>query len=183
MKPIDFIKIAIKDYKGVGAITLSSKHTIGKILKEFKPQYKYIVEYGAGNGVITKEILNILPPDGRIVAIELNDNLMKELITIKDPRLTILHKNVIDISRDLSALGLPRIDAVISGIPFSFLKPAERREVMKNTSTGLADGGRFILYQTSLLMLGLLKKNFKKVRYYLELRNMPPYFIMIGERS
>ena len=73
MKPIDFIKIAMKDYKKVGAITLSSRHTIRRVLRGLKPGYKYIVEYGAGNGVVTKEILKHLPADGRVVAIELNE--------------------------------------------------------------------------------------------------------------
>lgn len=182
MKPIDFIKIAIKDYKRVGAITISSKHTIKRIIKELKPGCKYIVEYGAGSGVITKEILKILPSDGRVIALELNYNLFKALSGIKDKRLTPLYKNVIQVSRDFLPFGLPRIDAVISGIPFSFLKKAERKEVVKNTHDGLAEGGRFIVYQTSLLALPILKKNFKKVRYRLELRNLPPYFIMMGEK-
>lgn len=182
MRPIDFIKIAVKDYKGVGAITISSKHTVKRIIKELKPEYKYIVEYGAGNGVITREILNILPSDGKLVALELNSKLFASLSDIDDKRLIALHKNIIDVSRDFSSLGLPRIDAIISGIPFSFLKTAERKEVIKNTHDGLIGGGRFIVYQTSLLILGLLKKNFRKVRYRLELRNLPPYFIMVGEK-
>ena len=65
---LNFIKTAIKDFK-VGALTPSSKYVVKKIIKEIKPEYKYIVEYGPGDGVITKEILKILPQDGRLVVI------------------------------------------------------------------------------------------------------------------
>ncbi|MDP3696810.1 MAG: rRNA adenine N-6-methyltransferase family protein [Candidatus Taylorbacteria bacterium] len=182
MRSIDFIKIALKDYKTIGAVTLSSKYAVRRIIKQLKPNHKYIVEYGAGNGVITREILKVIPSDGKVVAIELNNHLFKKLLEIKDRRLLSLHKNVVDVSRDFSSLGLPKIDAVISGIPFSFLKSLERKEVIKNTYAGLTDGGQFIVYQTSLLLLPLLKKFFKKTSYRLELRNIPPYFIMIGEK-
>jgi len=182
MKPIDFIKIAVKDYQKVGAVTISSKHTIKRVLKALKPEYKYIVEYGAGSGVVTKEILNLLPSDGRIVAIELNENFVKELSKIKDDRLTVLHGDVVKISKDFSKLGLPRVDAVISSIPASFLKPSERRELISNTFAGLTSGGRLIIYQYSLLLLPILKRVFKKVNYSLVLRNLPPYFVMIAEK-
>lgn len=182
MKPIDFIKIVIKDYKTIGAITLTSKQTIKRIVKEIKPEYKYIVEYGAGNGVITSEILKKIPSDGRVVAIEINEPLFKKLSELKDPRLTVLRGNIIDISENMQSLGLPRIDAVISGIPFSFLKAADRKNVLEKTAEALAPGGRFIIYQTSLLVLPKLKKLFKRTRYSLELRNIPPYFVMIAEK-
>ena len=78
MNPINFLKIAFRDYKRVGAVTITSKYTIRRVLRALKPEYKYIVEYGAGNGAITREILNTLPPDGKLVAVELNDDLIKE---------------------------------------------------------------------------------------------------------
>src|SRR3989344_5957460 len=133
MKSIDFIKIAIKDYKNVGAIATTSKYTINKVLKGLKPEYKYIIEYGAGSGVFTKEILNILPYDGKIIAIEMNSNFLKVLSKIKDDRLIVLSGDVTKISRDFSQLGLPRVDVIISGIPISFLQPLARKELIKNT--------------------------------------------------
>ena len=182
MKPIDFIKIAVKDYKKVGAVTISSRHTIRRVLKGLKPEYKYIVEYGAGNGVITQEILKALPSDGTLAAIELNSRLFTELSKIKDKRLEVIHGNVLKISKDFSQLGLPRVDAVISSMPITLLNKAERKELIENTYQGLADGGRFIVCQYSLLVLPVIKKKFKKVDYSLELRNLPPYFVMIGEK-
>lgn len=182
MKPIDFIKIAVRDYKTVGAVTLSSKHVVKRIVKQLKPEYKYIIEYGSGSGVITKEILRLIPKDGKVIAVELNPHLFKELKKIDDSRLVALNKNIVDVAEDFSGLGLPRIDAVISGIPFSFISKDKRRVLILNTHDSLTMGGRFIVYQTSLLMLPPIKRLFHKVRYFLELRNLPPYFIIIAEK-
>lgn len=182
MKPIDFIKIAIKNYKKVGAITVSSRHAVTRIISALKPEYKYIIEYGAGNGVITKAILNSLPGDGKVVAIEINKELFSELTKIRDSRLDVFNEDILRVSKHLADLGLPRIDAVISGIPLSFLKSRQRKELIQNTSQNIAERGKFILYQTSLIILPVLKKYFKKVTYKLELRNLPPYFIMVAEK-
>ena len=183
MKSMDFLKVAIRDYKKVGAITLSSRYTIRRVLKGLKPEYKQIVEYGAGNGVVTKEILKALPSDGKVVAIELNDELFEELSKIKDDRLILMHGDVLKISEDLRKLGLPRVDAVISNIPTTLFGPEQKKELVRNTYSGLEEGGRFIVYQYSLLIWPILKDVFKKASYSIELRNLPPYFVMIGEKS
>jgi len=182
LKPIDFIKIAIRDYKKVGAITISSKHTIDMVLKALKPEYKYIVEYGAGNGVMIKEILKKLPKDGKIIGIELNKSLFRELKKIKDPRFMPLNGDVAALINDLETLGLPRIDAIVSSIPLSFLKNDQRKKLIVETAKAITKGGRFIVYQYSLLVVPIMKKAFKKVSYSLELRNIPPYFVMVGEK-
>ena len=118
-----------------------------------------------------------------MVAIELNKELFTEISKVNDARLRLIHGNVVQISKNLSRLGLPRIDAVISSLPMALFNKIERKELIKNTYEGLNHGGRFIVCQYSLLVLSLLKKNFKKIHYSLELRNLPPYFVIIGEKQ
>lgn len=166
----------------VGAWFRSSRFVINKILKQLKPSYRYIVEYGAGDGVITQELLKRLPRDAKVIALEINKLLLEELRTIKDSRLVVLDASVVDMSKDFSKFGLPRIDAVISGIPFTFFSATVRKEIMQNTHDGLVPGGRFIVYQYSLLMYAHLKKAFPKRHFVYEPRNVLPYFIMVGEK-
>ncbi len=182
MKPIDFIKIAVKDYKKVGAVTITSPHTIRRVLKGLKPGSKYIVEYGAGNGVITKEILKTLPEDGKLVAIELHAPLLEKLSEIQDKRLIVINGDVLKESGDFNRLGLPTVDAVISSLPLALFSGKERKQLVEHTYKGLSEGGRFIICQYSLLALPLLKRVFKKINYSLELRNIPPYFVIVGEK-
>lgn len=182
MDNLNFIKTAIKDFK-VGALAPSSKYVVKKIIKEIKPEYKYIVEYGPGDGIITKEILKILPQDGILIAIELNRNFISELEKIKDKRLKIICGDAVKISENIDKLGLPRIDAIVSGIPCSILKPKERKELIKNTYDILAESGIFIIYQNIPLIFSELNKVFKKsISWHFEPRNFVPYFIMVAEK-
>ncbi|MBI2514981.1 hypothetical protein HYV91_02225 [Candidatus Wolfebacteria bacterium] len=180
---VKFLKAALQDYK-VGALTPSSKFVVRRILKELNPEYKFIVEYGAGDGVITKEILKILPRDGRLVAIELNGDFIGDLRNIEDERLIVIHDDVNNVCKKISQFGLPKIDVVISGIPFSLIKPKIRREIIKNTYNMVSSSGRLIIYQTSPLMLPHLKRFCgTNVRWFFEPRNLVPYFIMVGEKN
>lgn len=177
MNSIDFIKTAIKDYK-IGALTSSSRYVVEDVVRKIGPEHKYIVEYGAGDGIITKEILKCLPSNGRLVALELNKDFIQELKNIHDPRLVVMEEDVVGASREPNIFGLPRIDAVISGIPFTLFTSREREAVIRNTHALLSPNGIFVVYQYSPLVFSILKKFFNEVRISFEPRNFLPYFIM-----
>ncbi|MDE1919171.1 MAG: methyltransferase domain-containing protein [Patescibacteria group bacterium] len=183
MSKVHFLKTALQDYK-VGALTPSSPFVVRQIVKRLPRHSRAcIVEYGAGDGVITKALLEHMPRDGKLVAIEMNPHFVALLKKIHDPRLQVIHGNVLKVCNDLSNLKLPRIDAVVSGIPFSFFSPSEREFVAEHTFRNLSEHGRFILYQISPLMLPCLKRYFKKkVELSLEVRNFPPYVILAAEK-
>jgi phospholipid N-methyltransferase len=181
MKAIDFVKVALKDYK-VGALTKSSKYTVRAITNKVRPGHKLVVEYGAGDGVITRELLSRLPADAQVVAVELNKEFLDLLGGIKDDRLLVKGEDVLKLSESFSGSGIGQADAVISGIPFSFFSPATRAKIVRNTQRNLREGGVFIVYQYSPLMLPVLKKYFRRVTMTLEMRNMFPYFIMVAEK-
>ncbi len=179
---LNFFKIAIKDYK-VGALTRISKHVVKRIVKEIKPEYKYIVEYGAGDGVTTIEMLNALPKDGKLVAIDLNPNFIKELHKIQDPRLIIINGDIVELSKNLKALGVPEVHMVVSSVPFTMFNSTVRREVMENTYNCLNTGGKIVMYQYSPLMNSTIKKTFGNSTLSFEARNFPPVSIMVGEKK
>lgn len=182
MKTVEFLKIAAKD-RMVGAFTVSTRFVAKKVAEEIKPDHKFIVEFGAGNGIITKGLLKKIPADGRIAAIELNKEFMPYLARINDKRLTVISGDALKISRDFSRLGFPKIDAVISGMPLSLFEKRNREELIRNTARGIRNGGVFIVYQyTPFFALPLLKKYFKKVTNKFEPRNLPPYFVMAAEK-
>ena len=180
MTPINFLKTAIKDLK-VGAVMPSSKYAVRKILQEIKTGHKCILEYGAGDGVITREILKILPKNGRLIAIELNKEFVSHLNKIQDRRLTVIHNDVLNVISDWKKSG-DKIDLIISGIPFSFFKKSQREAIVRDTHKLLTKKSHFLVYQSSPLILPLLKKYFAKVKILFEPRNLPPYFIMVAEK-
>ena len=181
MNALDFIKTAVRDYR-VGAVIASSRFIAEQIAHEIKPDYEYIVEYGAGDGAITKEILARLPKRGKLIAVEINKNFLYELKNIEDGRLIIHGGDVRLLAQQLTHLGLPRIDAVVSGIPFSFLNSKERQEIVKRTHRALAPGGMFLVYQFSPFLVPLLKKYFSRVELRFAPLNFPPYFVMKAKK-
>ncbi len=177
MTPFKFLKIALTDYWIVAALMPTSKYAIRKILNQFRPEHRTVIEYGAGDGVITKEILRVLPADGKILAIELNPDLLAELQKIQDPRLEIWHGDVLDLIGSL-----PKSDVIISGIPFSQISHEKREAIIRQTAATLNEGGLFIAYQNSSIILKIMKRFFSQTKWYFEPRNFLPYFVLIGKK-
>ncbi len=181
MKNIEFLKTVAKDYR-IGAITISSRFTVEAVVKNIKRDAGLVVEYGAGEGKVTKKILEKLSPEGKLAAVEINENLLAHLRKIKDERLSIIEGDVVLLSEDFGHFGFSEADVAVSGVPLSFFKPKTREKIISNTAKNLSPEGRFIVYQYSPLVLPLLKKYFHQVKVEYVVRNLPPYFVMTAEK-
>lgn len=183
-----FFKEALKDYGEVGAWVPSSRYTVQRILQGLEPTDRFIIEYGAGDGVVTKTLLRRLPADGHVVAVEINRELAGELRRIGDHRLHVLEEDVRAVSRRLGSLGLPRIDAFVCGVPLStraLLDPeirAMQEEIIANSAAVLRPGGRFVFYQHTPVAIPTLKKFFSEVDWTFEPRNFLPYLVMVAKK-
>lgn len=180
----NFLKETAEDLRLVciPALGFSSKPAARRIARDITGEHKVVLEYGAGNGIITREILKQAHPSARVFAIELKDKLIRDLKKIDDPRLAIIHGDVKKTLRDLNKLDIKKVDAVISGIPFSFLKKPVREEIIKDTYNALKPGGIFIAYQVTPALLPILKKIFKKeAEWYIAPLNVA-MFVMIAQK-
>ena len=182
-KRLHFLRTAISD-RHVGAVTSSSKYVVKRTLKNLeRRKLKRVVEYGPGNGVMTKELLKRLPSDGRLLAVELNKNFVNVLNKISDQRLRVILGKIQDIAPNLKKYNISRVDAVVSSIPFSLLSGAERDRVTRDTFNSLAPGGSFtIFHQYSRLMRTHLEDYFKTVKVSFEPRNILPCFIIHAQK-
>jgi phospholipid N-methyltransferase len=181
MAAFQFLKTAIKDHK-VAAVTATSQAVVRRIVELLPEGSRCLLEYGPGDGAITRSLLAALPTDGRLVAFETNADFISALREIGDRRLTVVHADVREAMRDLSTFALPPADAIVSGIPFTLLRPEEREELVRHTARAIRPGGRFLVYQFSPLMVPVLRKHFAEVSIVFEPRNFPPYFIMCTEK-
>lgn len=166
----------------VAALTSSSRYVVGIVLERLPDQMHTVLEYGPGNGVMTKALLPRLIPEGKLIAIESNRQFVNALKQISDERLTICEGKIEHvINKKISHL--KGVNAVVSSIPFSHLKPADRFRVVAATETILAQGGDFIIFhQYSRLMLKPLQKYFRSVSVIFELRNVFPCFILHAKK-
>lgn len=179
-KLFSYFKVFMDD-KGVASVTPSSKYIVSKVLKAMDlKNNKFVIEYGAADGPMTRPILERLAPGGKIVAIELNETLHDHLCHIsKDPRFFPVRGDVRQVVNIAAEHGIKKgqADVIISGIPFAFLSGRGRHELLKDTADLLRPGGRFIAYQVTTHLIPLLKDYFSKVDTQFEIRNIPPHFV------
>ncbi len=174
---ITYIKNLIKDPR-VASVSPTSAHAIEKMLRgvDFS-QIDTMVEYGPGDGVITRELLQRLKPDARLFAIEVNEPFAKVLARTKDDRLTVIHGTAEDVHQMIAAHGIEEVDMVLSGIPFSLIKYRTRVKIISETRAILKPDGLFLVYQASIQVNGILKKFFKEVDVQYAWKNIPPLVI------
>lgn len=172
-----YFKVFMDD-KGVASVTPSSKYLVERVLKAMDVRgTKVVVEYGAADGVVTTGILQRLPQDAKLIAIELNDKLFEGLKKIEDPRLIPVNGDVREVVSICGRHGIAHADVIVSGIPFAFLSSRGRHELLKATHDLLKPGGRFVAYQVTTHLIGLLEEYFRKIRTQFEIRNIPPHFV------
>jgi phospholipid N-methyltransferase len=171
-----FLRTMLKDYK-VAAVSRSSNYAVRKILSniDWQNHNQTIVEYGPGDGVITREIAKRMK-GGRIIVVETNDRMVETLREIGDQKIDIEHQ---DVEKFLEEKKLKEVNA---GIPFSYMRQEKREKIVKETFNILKKNGYFVIYQNSTLMLPILKKHFSRVKTTFEPRNFLPYFIMKAEK-
>ena len=145
---------------------------------------KCIVEYGPGIGNITQALLKNIKTDAKILCFELNKDFCSFLDNkFKDKRLIVINDSAEKVDYYLKKYNLENIDYAISGIPFSLIEKENKKNIIRSTNNNLRQGGKFIVYQFSNGVKKYLDLYFNNVNTKLELRNLPPYFILACEKS
>jgi len=186
MDRLQFLLAAVRDFHHVGTLWPSSHAAAREIARAVGPGRRHIVEYGAGDGAVTAELLKVLAPEGKLLALEINEEFCDSLAEMGDDRLTVRRRDIVDFvqngARELTALGASGFDAIVSGIPLSFHSAAERAMIVRRTHDLLAPGGVFIVYQVSPVFFPAVKRAFPKAKLTFSPRNLPPYFIAVAEK-
>ena len=173
-----FLKVFLKD-KNVGALFPTSQAVIKRICSKIDfENVNALVEYGPGNGVITVELLKRMKPTAKLFAIETNEDFLNVLHGIHDKRLHVIGGSAADVTALLKPYNVSSVDCALSGIPFTFLKPELRNEIIFQTKELIRPGGKCILYQHSPLMKKYLKTHFGNAHVSFELRSIPTMFVL-----
>jgi phospholipid N-methyltransferase len=177
-----FVRVALRDHK-VGALAGSSKYLVRRVLNLVPDTCKVIIEYGAGDGVMTRALLTRLAPEGTLFAIEPNREFVEELRAIRDARLVVIEGLAHDIMQGWVERGMPPADLVLSSVPFSFMRPTDRIRMVSNTYDALRIGGRFIIFhQYWPLARQVLKRVFGEAVSSYEWKNVFPCFIFVSRK-
>ena len=81
-----------------------------------------VAEFGPGTGPMTRNLLSLLPPDGRLFAFEISPRFTQYLReTIDDPRLVLVNDSAENIRRQLRRHGVEKVDAVVSSLGLTMM--------------------------------------------------------------
>lgn len=143
-------------------------------------QPRMIVEYGPGEGCHTREIVRRMHPDSHLILFELDPELAQHLDEQfrSDRRVTVLNADCATLADQLAQRGHRHCDYIVSGIPFSILEPAKKRELLRSTFNALAPTATsaFIIYQVTNELVGHCR-HFSRVESEYCLQNIPPMFV------
>src|SRR5262245_39378028 len=178
-----FFQGFLKRPSTVGSVIPSSRYMERRIVKAAGLEAaKLVVELGPGTGGTTHAILRAMAPGAKLVSIEINPDFLPALRRIPDPRLIVHEGSAVDLSSILASHGLGRPDVVLSGIPFSTMKPELGRAIVSAVSDALEPGGRFVAYQVRDRVEKLGREVFGPAVVQLELRNVPPMRVYRWEK-
>jgi len=177
MSVFTFIKEATKNISQVGAVSSSSRFLIKKMLEpvDFSGK-KTIVEFGAGDGCVTKQILQKMGPDGVLYCFEINPVFLEKLKTINDSRLVLINESVEHVMNHVKK---HEADYVISSLPLAIFSRQSKETILGHVEQILKAGNLFIQFQYSLADRKLLKRFFKKINLKFTLLNIPPAFVYV----
>ena len=171
-----FLRGFLKNPVMVGSVIPSSKVLIDKMLGPVRwEEVKLFVEYGPGVGTFTRPVLDRLPPDARLIAIDTNPDFIDYLgANIDDPRFVAVHGSAADVEKIVADAGFDHADYVLSGLPFSTLPPGVGDKIGAATHRVIRPGGAFLVYQFSPKVKDFLTPHFAKIDRGFEWVNVPP---------
>lgn len=175
-----FFKEAVNSIKTSGTIIPSSKYLINDCLNDINfSNNNIILEFGAGNGCITDELLKRNTPESHLISFEVNSKFFKYC---KDQfmyyeNFTMVNHSAIYFDEVLGQQAIEKVDYIISSLPLALLDENDVLMLLEKILKFLKQDGCFIQYQYSLDKYKLLKQNFSKVKVDFTLINIPPSFV------
>lgn len=180
MNKLKFFSESLKNLRTVGTFTRSSKFACEKMISYVDfDKSKVLVELGAGDGVITKHIVENMREDAILLTFEVNEEFCKTIRKeINDPRVKVIEDTAEKLPFYLEQYGFEKVDNIISAIPFVSIPETLGKRILNISKGTLKKGGRFIQIHYSLLLKSRYEEMFNKVEIHFEARNMPPAFVL-----
>lgn len=171
-----FARSFLTNPRAVGAVLPTSQRAVSDML-DLAPvaDAGLIVEFGAGSGVYTRELLRRMAPDAELLAFETDPHLTAELTAeLGDSRLEVLTESAEHVERHLDGA---KADLLVSALPFTSLPSTVRRNVLDISPTILGPNGLMLVLQYSPLIQRELERRFASVDRHISPLNIPPAFL------
>lgn len=179
-KELQFLRTSLRNLRTTGSVTPSSPYLCRRLAQTIDTERPAaIAELGAGDGVITQHILQRMHRESQLLAFEINPEFVDALSKrFQDPRLTLVADSAEWLEAHCERLGVGQLDYIISAIPFVMLPADLRERVLNACKRRLREGGVFVQYHYSPLLLPVYQRIFGNMRLRLVARNIPPALII-----
>jgi phospholipid N-methyltransferase len=140
-----FFNKGLHDFDRNASFFPSSRFLVRRLLENAPlAGARCVVELGAGTGVVTRGILQRLPADAHLHAVEIDGELCQATArATRDQRLEVVHGDARHLARHL---GSCQPEAIVSSLGLSLLEPPVRRQVLAAAARVLAPAGVFTQY-------------------------------------
>ncbi len=173
-----FLREFVKNAKDVGSVFPSSRFLQRKMISKVDfHNASCIVEFGPGEGCITRQIVKRMGPDTQLFSFEVNESFIANYLRFDDPRVYIIHDSAENFSQYLAERSLVKADYIISSLPLTNFPVSLKENILNNAIEGLSPGGIYVQYHYSMTEFKILKEKFKKVEIGFIPINIPPAFV------
>ena len=178
-----FLKRFLQRPMQVASIIPSSRALIRRVVEKMDLSApRVIAEFGPGEGCHTRAIVEKMTPESKLLLFELDPELARhlQLQFAHDSRVIVLNTDAGRLPEELHQRSLEHCDYIVSGIPFSILEPAKKRELLQHTHQALRPEphAAFIIYQvTNELRERGHCDHFARADSEYCLQNLPPMFV------
>jgi len=171
----------------LGALAPSGKALARRTVEaaEIVPAH-VVVELGAGTGPMTEVIVHA-HPDVPFMALEPNAKLAHKL-RFKYPRVHVAESYAQDLPHVMQDWGQPRVDRIVSGLPFAIWPAYVQEACFHGITDVLADDGRMVTFTyVHAQMLPAARRLRKRLDMWfdnvekteVEWANLPPAFVFV----
>lgn len=178
-----FLSSAVRSPSVIGAVAPSGP-ALSDLLASVAPAggEPIVVELGPGTGVVSAALRRRLPAGARHVAIEIDSGMVDHLRRSR-PWLEVVEGNALHLQKLLADLGVDRVDAAVSGLPWTLFSREAQVGIIEQITRVLAPGAVFTTFAyshvrrlpTQRRFRAVLDETFDEVRVTPTVwRNLPP---------
>lgn len=170
-----FIKKFVTEPRTIGSVTPSSPQLVASMLANVNwAQVRSVAEFGAGTGVMTREIIKRKAPKCELMVFEIDNELRRQLS--KETGLEI-YDDATKICDTLTQKGIEKVDLIVSSLPYTVLPREVTKAVLDGIERTLDKNGTLVAFQYSLHMKCAFESLFHKVNIRFVMMNIPPAFV------
>ena len=179
---MSFLKSVLNNYKKVGAISPSSRFLYKKMAHSLDLSHDiHIIEFWAGNGIFTDELLKQITPNSKLSIFEIEPLFIAHLREkyLKESRVTLYD---VGAEESNNLFDPESIDYVLSSLPLAFIEKKVVIKILTNAKYLLKENGKFLQFQYFLQNKKNIENVFSHVKYKFTFFNIPPAFIYICKK-